>query len=274
MKAAFLQYNPFYLQVETNLDRVESLLHDAEADLIVLPELFASGYFFKSKDDLSQVAEAVPKGPTTERLAVWAKATGAVLVAGLPERAGDHIYNSAVVVTPEGAVGTYRKIHLFYQEKLYFAPGDLGFRVFDVHDRSGTAYRLGVMICFDWIFPEAARSLALQGADVIGHPANLVLPNCPRAMPIRALENHVYTITANRYGQESNQGELLTFIGQSVICSPDSSVLVKAPADADCFGVADIDPSVARDRQITAFNDLFGDRRTETYVAEALREAR
>ncbi len=103
MKAAFLQYNPFYLQVETNLDRVESLLHDAEADLIVLPELFASGYFFKSKDDLSQVAEAVPKGPTTERLAVWAKATGAVLVAGLPERAGDHIYNSAVVVTPEGS---------------------------------------------------------------------------------------------------------------------------------------------------------------------------
>ena len=78
MKAAFLQYNPLYLQVETNLDRVASLLHHVEADLIVLPELFASGYFFTSKDDLLQVAEAVPQGPTTERLAVWDKATGAV----------------------------------------------------------------------------------------------------------------------------------------------------------------------------------------------------
>ena len=92
-------------------------------------------------------------------------------------------------------------------------------------------------------------------------------------MPVRAFENHVYTITANRYGQESNQGELLTFIGQSVICGPDSSVLVKAPEDEDCVGAVDIDPSVARNRQITAFNDLLEDRRTDTYVAEVLREA-
>lgn len=266
MKIAFLQYDPVYLQVEANLDRVETLLGDADADLIVLPELFASGYFFQSKGDLAQVAESVPEGATTQRLVAWAQAKEAVLVAGLPERAGDQVYNSAVVVTPQGYLATYRKVHLFYQEKVHFAPGDLGFRVFDVHDRDGTAYRLGVMICFDWIFPESARSLALQGADIIAHPANLVLPHCPRAMPIRALENHVYTITANRYGQELNEGELLTFIGQSGICGPDGAVLANAPAEEDCFGVADIDPSTARDRQITPYNDLFGDRRLEAYV--------
>ena len=268
MKAAFLQYHPYYLQVQTNLDRVEALLRSADADLIVLPELFASGYFFNSKGDLAQVAESVPDGPTTERLVQWAKAKQTVFVAGLPERDGDLVYNSAIVVTPAGYLGVYRKIHLFYQEKVYFAPGNLGFQVFDVPSRDGAMYRLGVMVCFDWIFPEAARSLALQGADVIAHPANLVLPNCPRAMPIRALENHVFTITANRYGQESNRGELLTFIGQSEICDPGGTILVKGPEREDFFGVVEIDPSTARDRHITKHNHLFDDRRTETYVGE------
>ena len=267
MNAAFLQYAPFYLQVQANLDRVEALLQSTDADLIVLPEFFASGYFFKSKGDLAQVAEAVPGGPTTRRLVQWAAATGAVFVAGLPERDGDRLYNSAVVVTPEGYLGTYRKIHLFYQETLYFEPGDLGFRVFDIAARDGTAYRLGVMVCFDWIFPESARSLALQGADVIAHPANLVLPHCPRAMPIRALENHVFTITANRYGQESNRGELLTFIGQSKICDPGGTTLLQASEDEDVVGIFEIDPTSARDRQITKYNHLFDDRRVETYQA-------
>ncbi len=266
MIAAFLQYHPYYLQVKDNLDRAGNLLKDADADLIVLPELFASGYFFHGHDDLAQVAEPIPDGPTTRRLERWAKAKNAVVVAGLPERAGDVFYNSAAVVTPLGYRGVNRKVHLFYQEKTLFAPGDLGFRVFDVADRGGTAYRLGVMICFDWYFPEAARSLALQGADVIAHPANLVRPDCPRSMPIRALENHVFTVTANRYGQESNQGELLTFIGQSEICDPQGAVLVKAPEQADCFGVATIDPTRARDRQITKHNHLFDDRRPEAYV--------
>lgn len=271
MKVAFLQYDPSYLQVEANLDRVEALLRDADADLIVLPELFASGYFFTSQHDLAQVAEAVPDGPTTQRLVAWAKAGQTVFVAGLPERAGDQIFNSAVVVGPEGYLGVYRKVHLFYQEKVYFTPGDLGFQVFDVRDRGGATYRLGVMICFDWIFPEAARSLAFQGADVIAHPANLVLPHCPRAMPIRALENHVYTITANRYGQESSGGEVLTFIGQSEICGPDGAILAKAPDNEACFGVVDVVPSAAQDRRLNRHNDLFEDRRPEVYVGATAR---
>ncbi len=268
MNVAFLQYNPAYLAVAANLDRVEALLDGLDADLVVLPELFASGYFFRSRDDLAQVAEAVPDGPTTRRLVRWAQDHDAVFVAGLPERAGDACYNSAVVVTPQGYLGVYRKVHLFYQEKTLFTPGDSGFRVFDVADRGGTPYRLGVMICFDWYFPESARSLALQGADVIAHPSNLVRPDCPRAMPIRALENHVFTVTANRYGQEESGGEVLTFIGQSEICDPRGTVLRKAPKHGDCVGVAAIDPAAARDRQLTRHNHLFEDRRPEVYVAE------
>ncbi len=268
MKAAFLQFAPQYLEVEANLDYVAGLLEGADADLIVLPELFTSGYFFKSKDDLAAVAESVPDGPTTRRFEAWARATGATYVAGLPERDGEAVYNSAVVVSSEGFVGTYRKVHLFYEEKTLFAPGDRGFRVFDVQDRVGNAYRLGVMICFDWYFPEAARSLALQGADIIAHPANLVRKDCPRAMPIRALENHVFTVTANRTGQESNGREMLTFIGKSEICDPVGEILLRADRTGDHLGLAEIDPLTARDRQITAHNHLFGDRRPDSYALQ------
>ena len=266
MKAAFLQYDPAYLQVAENLRTVERLLDGADADLIVLPEFFATGYFFRSKAEAARVAESVPAGPTTERLKAWSSDLGATLVAGLPEREEGHFFNSAVVVTPEGWVGLYRKVHLFYEEKIHFRPGDLGFRIFDVHDRAGQPFRLGVMICFDWYFPEAARSLALQGADVIAHPSNLVRKDCPRSMPIRALENHVFTITANRHGREAKGEEELVFVGQSLICDPAGEVLAQAGREETRLGTAEIDPQAARDRRITRHNDLFEDRRPRVYV--------
>ena len=141
----------------------------------------------------------------------------------------------------------------------------MGFPVFDVQDRAGQPYRLGVMVCFDWYFPEAARSLALGGADVVAHPSNLVRKDCPRSMPIRALENHVFTATANRIGEESNGQETLTFVGQSLICDPGGEVLAQAGRDETAWVVAEVDPTDARDRQITAHNHLLHDRRPEAY---------
>ncbi len=265
MQVAYVQYNPAYLSVGQNLKQIEALLEGIEADLFVLPELFASGYFFRSRADLETVAEPIPDGPTTQWMIDRCRQTGAVMVGGLPERDGDRFYNSAVVIGPEGLISRYRKVHLFYEEKLHFRPGDLGFQVFEVTDRNGQPYRLGVMICFDWYFPEAARTLALQGADVIAHPSNLVRPDCPRAMPIRALENHVFTITANRYGVESNGRETLRFIGRSLICDPSGRVLQEAPPEGDQVGLAKIEPQEARNRRITPYNDLFADRRPGCY---------
>ena len=265
MRASLVQYSPKYLEVEANLSAIDGILLDLDADLIVLPELFASGYFFRSVEDLDGVAEQVPEGPTCRALSEWARRSSATIVAGLPERNGEAYFNSAVVVSPDGIVGTYRKVHLFYKEKELFTPGDLGFSVVDLETRDGEPYRLGVMVCFDWYFPEAARALALKGADVIAHPSNLVRKDCPRAMPIRALENHVFTITANRYGTEAWNDEELHFIGQSVICSPEGEVLYSAGRDEDAVGVVTIDPKRARDRQITALNDLFADRKPQEY---------
>lgn len=268
MKAAYVQFAPTYLDVEQNRSRVGELLTDVRADLIVLPELFTSGYFFHSQEDLRAVAEPIPDGPTTKRLRSWAQDTGATLVAGLAEQDGAHLYNSAVAVTPNGETLVYRKVHLFYEETTLFDPGDLGFQVLEVPTRAGDAYTLGVMVCFDWYFPEAARSLALQGADVIAHPSNLVLPHCPESMPIRARENHVFTITANRHGTEQKGDETLTFIGQSEVCGPDGDIRRRAGSADTEVGVVFIDPDEARDRAINPYNDVLGDRRPDVYVTE------
>ena len=252
---------------EVNLDRVEAAVLGADADLVVLPELFASGYFFESTDQARALAEAVPDGPTTRRLHDWARQTGATLVTGLPERDGDRLYNSAVVVTPNGWLGTYRKTHLYYEETTHFTPGADGFHVWTVTDRQRRSYRLGVMICFDWFFPESARTLALDGADVIAHPSNLVLPHCPSAMPIRALENGVFTATANRVGDESNGRETLTFVGQSRICTPRAEVLATAPIEGEAVVRAEIDPRQARVTALNPYNDRVTDRRPSLYTS-------
>lgn len=267
MKAAYLQFAPQYLDVDANLAAVDDLISPVEADLIVLPELFTSGYFFQSREHLASVAEPIPEGRTTEALRGWASSSGATIVAGLAEKEDDRFYNSAVVVRPGGDVWTYRKVHLFYEETTLFEPGNLGFPVFEESTRDGTPYRLGVMVCFDWYFPEAARTLALNGADVIAHPSNLVLPHCPDSMPVRARENHVFTVTANRYGDETKGDETLTFIGMSEICDPSGTICRRAGQEEDEVGVVEMNPHEARDRRINQYNDVLGDRRPETYVS-------
>ena len=178
---------------------------------MVLPELCATGYQFLSLEEVEALAEPVPAGPTTSRLEDIAKARDMHIVAGVAERHGGRCFNSAVLVGPTGFLDVYRKTHLFYEETVFFSPGDTGFHVWDI----GLA-KIGIMVCFDWIYPEAARTLALKGADIVCHPSNLVLPHCPDAMVTRCLENRVFSITANRIGYEERGGkERLTFIGEN-----------------------------------------------------------
>jgi predicted amidohydrolase len=164
---------------------------------------------------------------------------------------------------PDGFIGVYRKTHLFAEEKLWFSPGDTGFRVWQT-----PIGNIGIMVCFDWFFPESARTLALKGADLIAHPANLVLPYCPDAMPTRCLENRVYAVTANRTGREQRGGkERLEFIGTSEIVSPAGEVLCRAARDSEEFGSAEIDIAAARNKNLNPFNNLFEDRRKEYYTS-------
>ncbi len=262
MRVGFYQFDPQFGEVAENLDRVTAKLEQTDADLVVLPELFASGHQFLSPEEAQQLAEPVPDGPTVRRLADVAKRRNVHLVAGLPERSGVCCYNSAVVVGPSGFLGCYRKTHLFYEETQCFTPGDSGFSVWDI----GIA-KIGIMICFDWYYPESARTLALQGADIICHPSNLVLPNCPDSMPVRCLENRVFAVTCNRIGSEARGGkERLTYIGQSEVVTPKGVIQYRASRDQEELTIVDIDPVQARDKRLNRYNDLLRDRRTSLYT--------
>ena len=261
MKAGFYQFSPEFGNKTVNINNVISAVKDADMDLLVLPEFFATGYQFISQDEVADLSEPVPNGETTEALIELSREKQMHIVAGLPEKAGDTFYNSAVLTGPEGFIGLYRKTHLFFEETLYFAPGDTGFRVWDT-----AIGRIGIKICFDWFFPESMRSLALLGAEVVAHPANLVLPFCPDSMPVRCLENRVFAVTANRIGTEHRKKEQsLTFIGKSEVVSPKGEILVRAPVNEEALMVVDIDPAMARDKALNPYNDLFQDRRPGHY---------
>ncbi|MFQ5330195.1 MAG: nitrilase-related carbon-nitrogen hydrolase [Thermodesulfobacteriota bacterium] len=264
MRTGFFQTSPLFGQVEENVEAVVARLKGISADLVVLPELFATGYQFKSKRELASLAEEIPGGYTTRRLAECAKESKLFIVAGIAEQSGSALYNSSVLIGPKGVVALYRKLHLFWKEKGLFTPGNLPLEVHNLGRRAGGA-RVGMMICFDWLFPEAARTLALKGADIICHPSNLVLPHCPQAMITRCLENRLYAVTANRVGREERiKGAALKFIGQSQVVAPGGEVLCRASGTKEALEVVDIDLKCARDKRMTS-NDILKERRVEFY---------
>ena len=268
MKVGYFQSHPAFGEVKRNLDQFAARLGSVNCELLVLPELAFTGYQFVSQEEAYNLSEPVPDGPTTQGCLELARQYGMYLVVGLPEREGARCYNSAILVGPLGFIGCYRKTHLFFEETLFFSPGNSGLHVWDI----GQA-RIGIMICFDWYYPEVARSLALQGADILCHPSNLVLPNCPDAMVTRSLENRVFSVTANRIGQEARGGKPpLTFIGKSEVISPKGKILNRAPIDQEELMVVNINLNEARDKAINPYNDLLKDRRPEMYLADVKRD--
>jgi len=260
VRVGFIQFAPVLGDVSATIERLDANLASAgDADLWVLPELCNSGYNFSSWSEAWQTAEEIGNGPFVGYLASACREHGCHIVSGLNERAGDRLYNTAVLVGPEGVVGSYRKLHLFLHEKDFFEPGDAGLPVFDIGP-----CRVGMLVCFDWLFPEVWRILALEGADLICHPSNLVLPGlAQQAVPVHALTNRVYVVMANRIGTEGD----LTFTGQSTVAGPRGEIMLQASPSDQEIGVAEVDVSRARDKQITARNHVFGDRRPDAYAS-------
>ncbi len=235
------------------------MLKGCKADLLVLPELFATGYTFISVDEVNGFSESL-EGETAAFARQLAVSTGAVIVAGFIERENGCYYNASLLADATGLLAVYRKIHLFNKEKLWFSPGNRPPQVVTVRDM-----KIGMMICFDWIFPETCRSLALQGAQVIAHPSNLVLPWAQQAMTTRCLENRVFAVTANRIGREQRGDDDFTFTGQSRITGCKGEVLASAPEDETCLSIIEIDPALADDKSVNPYNDLLSDRRSQFY---------
>ncbi|MGA2547895.1 MAG: nitrilase-related carbon-nitrogen hydrolase [Rectinemataceae bacterium] len=260
MRIAVVQSAPIFGDIEANLEALRAAIRGHDADLYVLPELCLTGYDFLDAAETSRLAQR-PEGSVVSALSDAALSRGAGVVFGFAEAAaGGSCFNSALLSLPDGRRRVYRKTHLYAREKLLFSPGDTGFFVEDFRD-----LRIGLAICFDWIFPESFRSLALRGADLVAHPANLVLPFCQRADFARAVENRIYVATANRVGAEDRTGRKLEFTGESVVVAPDGEYLARLSPDRSEVAVVDLKSERSRDKRLNPWNSLFEDRRPEMY---------
>jgi predicted amidohydrolase len=262
IKISAVQFFPIFGEKEKNIDTINTHIDASDADMIVFPELATTGYFFQNKGETARYAEPFG-GETTEFFQKKASEQNRIVVFGFPELDDQKLYNSAAVLFPdENLSRVYRKTHLFYKERYCFDPGDLGF--FNIYYKK-LDLNIGTMICYDWRFPEAARTLALKGADLIICPSNLVTDVWHLVMPARALENKIYFLVANRIGREIANGEELFFNGKSAIYGMNGKSLALAGPEEEVVISAEIDPAATRNKKFNDYNDLFGDRRPEYY---------
>lgn len=276
VNAAFIQYKPVIADPMTNFEQVEKLLEriEQDTDLVVLPELAFTGYNFDTTESILPYSEHAKDSETTEFLTKQSQKHGIHIIAGFSEldvNDKTKIYNSSMLVGVDGLVGTYRKIHLFGNEKVVFQPGD-EFKVFPLKlKKSGIETKLGILVCFDWIFAESWLSLFHKGAALIAHCTNLVLPGkAQKAVPVLSMMHRIPVVMANRYGTEnsypeSKAAELLNFTGNSIITDARGEVLVSAPESDDFVGHARINIDDARNKQVTDQNNLISDRNGNVY---------
>jgi predicted amidohydrolase len=265
IKLELVQFAPVLGDSELNIDKMKKYVENSTSQIIVFPELATSGYFFTQKDELEAVA-LESTGEVIEEFQDLAEENEQIIIFGFPEIEGEEFYNSAVILLPDKSLSSiYRKSHLFYKESKVFEPGNTGFFTIDYQDWD---LKIGIMICYDWRFPEAARTLALQGADLIVCPANLVTGVWQGVMQARALENKVYMAVCNRIGSEKKDFEKLDFNGESTIISYNGKPLCTSGEDNEISIVAEIYPDKTRDKSFNEFNNIFEDRRPELYFAE------
>ncbi len=249
MKIAGVQMDIEFNNRDGNLNKMQERLEETTsngAQLTVFPECTTTGYCFTSLEEARGIAEGFD-GPSVTRVHQWCKEKDTMVVFGFLELAGDRIFNVLALVGPSGILGTYRKVHLPHLGiDRFTTPGDRPFEVIETPDM-----RIGMNICYDSSFPEAARILAVKGADLITLPTNWpptsgltadVIPNA------RALENHVYFMSVNRIGTERG----FSFIGKSKICDPRGGNMAFADHANEAILYAEIDPEFARKKHLVS----------------------
>lgn len=260
MRVGFLQLRPKFGAVKKNVRKAMSILDKVSDATVVLPELFNTGYLFRNMEELASLAETVPKGYTVMEMKKIAKRKRLNLIFGMAQKYQRAYYNSAVFVSSKGKVEVYQKVHLFDREKLFFKRGK-SLKVISTEEA-----KLGVLLCFDWVFPEVSRVLTLKGAQILCHPANLLLPYAQDAMKIRCIENRVFAITANRIGTERRGTMKLFFAGGSQVVGPKGDVLTSAGDRSESLKVVDVDLGEADDKNMTSNNNILEDRYPSLYA--------
>lgn len=244
---AGIQCDPQIGRIDHNLKMIadwSAQASSAGASLAIFPECAVTGYCFDAAEEALAFADSVP-GSITAKLETIAKQLNLHLVVGMLERAENRLFNVAVLISPNGLIGSYRKIHLpFLGVDRFTAHGRAGFRVYDT-----SLARIGVNICYDCSFPESSRVMMLDGADLITLPTNwpdsggCAVPDF--VVPTRALENKVYYAAVNRVGTERG----IKFIGRSSIVDPSGNKLATAGEEEQML-LAEIHPALARNKHI------------------------
>ena len=267
VKTAAVQMDPKLKKKEENLEKILLRAREAAgegAELIVFPECALTGYVFNSRKEALPYAETVP-GPATERLSAVCQELNVHVVVGMLEADDDHCFNVAVLVGPQGLVGKYRKTHMpFLGVDRFLDHGDKPFQVYRT-----PIGNIGLHICYDCNFPETARVMTLQGADILALPTNW--PDSRGIIPqyvinTRAFENRVFVVTADRVGTERGW----TFIGMSKIAGPTGITLAEGSRDNEEILYAEVSLTEARQKHGVIkpgeFElDCIGDRRPELY---------
>jgi N-carbamoylputrescine amidase len=268
---------------ESNLQKAICGVREASgkgAEIVCLQELFRSQYFCREENaELFDLAETIP-GPSTEALGAVAKELQVSIIASLFEKRAAGLYhNTAAILEADGSLkGVYRKMHIpddpLYYEKFYFTPGDLGFQNFE------TKYsRIGVLVCWDQWYPEAARITSLQGANVLFYPTAIGWHPAEKAeygeaqldawrtmQRAHAISNGVFVAAVNRTGYEGSKESGLEFWGNSFVADPFGRILTQAGADEEAVLVTECDPKqmdevrrnwpFLRDRRIDAYGPI------------------
>ncbi len=257
LKIAQIQFNPKLGDCDFNLEKITTFLKMASnSDLIVLPELANSGYKFDNIDHAKSIANTKSCINYYRFLANFSKDNNVSIVSGYLEKDGDDLYNSSLYVSPNGIFGKYRKIHLFMDEKNIFKPGNLGLPLFSIKN-----YKFGILICFDYLFPEIWRIMGLKGADFIVHPSNLITQNAYKVVPAQAIMNGYYVITSNRIGTEGD----ITFCGNSFVSDTRGNIISEMEGNTEGVKFTTINPLLSRNKMITTGNHIFDDRLPDNY---------
>ncbi|MGB6128648.1 MAG: carbon-nitrogen hydrolase family protein [Psychrilyobacter sp.] len=249
MKISYYQMDIIFKDIEANIKKVKNSLKKLDTEMLILPELFNTGYMYPSKNDIQPYTEQIPQGKTTKALENLAKENNTFIIGGIAEVEGEYIYNTIVVVGPNGYIGKYRKIHLTKLEKKIFASGN-EIKVFDILN-----HKIGFSICYDIWFPEHSRIMAVKGVELVCHPSNFGGKDSLDFSRIRALENNVFIVTCNRVGNEKGNDFDAHFRGESQVVSPKGEIL-KQSNDKEDIVTLNLDLSESNQKSGPMTEDL------------------
>ena len=252
MRVASIQLDIIKNDKVKNLEKISNLIGNESYDLIVLPELFSTGYFYENIEDIKTLAEEVPNGFTTNKLIEIAKEKNTVLAGAILEKEGNSLFICGIAVGPQGFIGKVRKKHLTDDEKLIYTRGEKPL-IFDVN-----GVKIGLIICFEGWIPERTRELAKNGAQVILHTSLICNPKSLEIMSIRALENNCYVIVSNACSTEVFNGNNITFRGESRIFDLRGDVIITAEKNETIIS-SEIDTSLNKHKFLPDNSDLLNE---------------